>query len=274
MLTDAEAWMRPAAFVLVLALLAAAEVLRPRRTRTLPRRRRWPANLGILAIDAALLRLLLPAAAIGAAVAAERHGFGLLNATALPAWIAVPVAVVALDLVIWAQHVLFHRIPVLWRLHRVHHADRDLDVTTGLRFHPLEILASMAIKMAAVALLGAPAAAVVLFELLLNAAAMFNHANLALPAGLDRRLRRFLVTPDMHRVHHSVHRDETDRNFGFALSWWDRVFGTYRDRPRDGHAGMAIGTPGFDGPSEERLDRMLTQPFRQPVSIAGGRTLH
>lgn len=279
LLVDAEAWLRPVVFGSVLVALMLAEARWSRRRRRHRRGRRWTANLGILLIDAALLRLLLPAAAVATAIWAERHGFGLLRWLDLPAWAALPLAVVALDLAIWGQHVLFHRIPALWRLHRVHHADGDLDATTGLRFHPIEILLSMAIKMAVVALLGAPAAAVVLFEIILNATAMFSHANLALPAELDRRLRAVLVTPDMHRVHHSVRRVETDSNYGFALSWWDRLFGTYRADPQDGHDGMVIGTPGFDGPGEQRLDRMLTQPFRQPadrkpVSIAGGRTLH
>lgn len=264
-LTDAEAWLRPAVFLLVLAVLVAAELRWPRRRPSLPRRSRWPGNLGILALDAVLLRLVLPAAAVGAALAAERAGYGLLHWFALPTWIAVPAAVVALDLAIWGQHVLFHRVPVLWRLHRVHHADRDLDATTGLRFHPLEILLSMALKIAVVALLGAPAAAVVLFELLLNAAAMFAHANLAIPPTLDRHLRRLLVTPDMHRIHHSVRREEADSNFGFALACWDRLFATYREAPRDGHDGMTIGTPGFEDAGEQRLDRMLTQPFRRPA---------
>lgn len=274
LLATHEAWLRAGIFLLVLTALAAAEARWPRRGRSLPRRRRWPANIAMVVLGAVLVRLALPVAATGVALAAERHGFGLLHWGGFPDGIAIVVAVVALDGAIWAQHVLFHHVPLLWRLHRVHHADADVDVTTGLRFHPLEILLSMAIKMAVVAMLGAPVAAVILFEVLLNAAAMFNHACLRLPAALDRPLRRVLVTPDMHRVHHSVRPEETDSNFGFALAWWDRLFGTYRDRPRDGHADMAIGTPGFGDRDEQRLDRMLTQPFRQPVSIAGDRTLH
>jgi sterol desaturase/sphingolipid hydroxylase (fatty acid hydroxylase superfamily) len=170
-------------------------------------------------------------------------------------------AVVVLDMAIYFQHRLFHAVPVLWRLHRMHHADLDLDVTTGARFHPLEILLSMAIKVAVVIALGAPAVAVVLFEILLNASSMFNHANLRLPLAVDGALRWLIVTPDVHRVHHSVIRAETDSNFGFSLSWWDRLFGTWRAQPEKGHDGMTIGLPVFRNPEQLRLDRMLVQPF-------------
>jgi sterol desaturase/sphingolipid hydroxylase (fatty acid hydroxylase superfamily) len=260
-----EPWIRLGTFALVLAGLAALEAWRPRRRRDHSRRRRWPGNLGVVAVDALVLRLAFPFAAVGAALWAEARGLGLLNMLGLPGWAAVPLAVVALDLAIWAQHLVFHRVPALWRLHRMHHADLDVDVTTGVRFHPLEMLLSMAAKLLLVALLGAPAAAVVIFEVLLNASSMFNHANLRLPDGIDRRLRRVLVTPDMHRIHHSARREETDSNFGFALAWWDRIFGTYRSRPADGHDGMAIGLESFREAGEQRLDRMLTQPFRRAV---------
>ncbi|BBK45218.1 sterol desaturase [Allostella vacuolata] len=261
-----EPWIRLGVFAAVLAAVAGAEAVWPRRRRQLPRAGRWPGNLGVVVVDTILLRLAVPLAAVGMAAWAEAEGIGLLNRLALPGWLAVLVAVAALDLAIWAQHRLFHAIPPLWRLHRMHHADRDLDVTTGIRFHPLEILLSMAIKLAVVLLLGAPAVAVLVFEVLLNATAMFSHANLRLSPRLDRGLRLFVVTPDMHRVHHSVHRDETDSNFGFNLPWWDRLFGTYRAQPRDGHLGMTIGIAGFHDPTEQRLDRMLTQPFRPPGS--------
>ncbi|BBK34614.1 sterol desaturase/sphingolipid hydroxylase (fatty acid hydroxylase superfamily) [Stella humosa] len=275
-----EPWIRIGVFAVVLAAAVAAEALWPRRRRILPRSRRWPGNLGIVMVDTILVRLAFPVAAVGVALLAERHGFGLLNLLPLPGWLAIVLAVVALDLAIWAQHVLFHRVPPLWRLHRMHHADQDLDATTGVRFHPIEIALSMAIKLAVVAALGAPAAAVVIFEVLLNATAIFSHANLRLPACADRLLRRVVVTPDMHRVHHSQHPDETDSNFGFNLPWWDRLFGTYRAQPRDGHAGMAIGLATWPDPAEQRLDRMLTQPFRAPppapsvVSVAAAKTFH
>ncbi len=264
-----EPWVRVTAFALVLATMAALEAWRPRRRRGHPRRRRWPSNLGIVVLDTAVLRLAFPIAAIGVAFWAEANGIGLLNLLPLPWWIAVPLAVVALDLAIWAQHVLFHHVPALWRIHRMHHADLDIDVTTGIRFHPLEILLSMAIKLVVVALLGAPAVAVLVFEVLLNATSMFSHANWCLPARVDRILRRILVTPDMHRVHHSIRREETDSNFGFNLPWWDRLFGTYRAGPQDGHDGMTIGIDRFRDPGEQRLDRMLTQPFRTPAPGPG-----
>jgi sterol desaturase/sphingolipid hydroxylase (fatty acid hydroxylase superfamily) len=225
---------------------------------------RWPSNLGILVADVLVVRLLLPTAAAGVALVAAERGFGLFHVIGLPFWLAAPIGFLALDLVIYGQHVMFHHVPWLWRLHRMHHADLDIDVTTGVRFHPVEILLSLVIKIATVALLGIPAAAVVCFEVVLNATSMFNHANASLPRWLDRVARLILVTPDMHRVHHSVLRQETDSNFGFNLPWWDRLFGTYRPEPRAGHDGMTIGLPVFREPGELRLDRLLTQPFRAP----------
>jgi sterol desaturase/sphingolipid hydroxylase (fatty acid hydroxylase superfamily) len=210
------------------------------------------------------VRLLLPTAAAGVALVAAERGFGLFHLIGLPFWVAAPIGFLALDLVIYGQHVMFHHVPWLWRLHRMHHADLDIDVTTGVRFHPVEILLSLVIKIATVALLGIPAAAVVCFEVVLNATSMFNHANASLPRWLDRVARLTLVTPDMHRVHHSILRQETDSNFGFNLPWWDRLFGTYRAEPRAGHDGMTIGLPVFRDPRELRLDRLLTQPFRAP----------
>jgi sterol desaturase/sphingolipid hydroxylase (fatty acid hydroxylase superfamily) len=190
----------------------------------------------------------------------------------VPLWAAVPLAVVLLDLAIYLQHVLFHAVPALWRLHRMHHADLEFDVTTGARFHPLEILLSMAIKLGVVAALGAPAVAVLMFEMLLNATAMFNHSNVRMPARLDSSLRWIVVTPDMHRVHHSVNPREANSNFGFNLPWWDRLFGTYRPEPTAGHESMTIGIEQFREPAEQRLDRMLTQPFRDDdTSYALGR---
>jgi len=213
-----------------------------------------------------LLRLVFPTAAVGFALFAARQGWGLLNAVSPPFWLALLVAVLVLDFAIYLQHVLFHAVPALWRLHRVHHADLEFDVTTGLRFHPLEILLSMAIKLAVIAALGPPALAVLIFEVLLNATSMFNHGNVRMPAGLDRVLRWLVVTPDMHRVHHSVLPHETNSNFGFNLPWWDRLLGTYRARPAAGHTGMTIGIEQFRAPRELWLDRLLLQPFRGPAS--------
>ena len=192
----------------------------------------------------------------------EARGWGLLQIAGASPWVAVPLAVLALDLAIYFQHVLFHAVPALWRLHRMHHADQDIDVTTGIRFHPIEILLSMGIKFGVIAALGPPAVAVLIFEVLLNATSMFNHSNVRLPLWLDHVLRWVVVTPDMHRVHHSVIARETNSNFGFNLPWWDRLFGTYRDQPAAGHRDMTIGIAQFRQPGEQRLDRMLTQPFR------------
>ena len=258
-----EAAIRLTAFAGVLALLAGLEALFPRRRRELGRWRRWPGNLGVVVVDTLVLRLLFPTAAVGVALAAEPSGLGLIPWLGLPGPLGVALAVLLLDLAIYLQHVLFHAVPALWRLHRMHHADLELDVTTGLRFHPVEILLSMLIKLAVVLALGAPAAAVMLFEVLLNATAMFSHSNLLLPARLDGGLRRLLVTPDMHRVHHSVLPRETNSNFGFCLAVWDRLFGTYRAQPAAGHDGMTLGIEQFRDPGELRLDRMLTQPLRK-----------
>jgi len=257
-----EPLLRLLPFAGVFALMAMAEALHPRRSRSQTRWRRWPSNLGIVLLDTLLLRLVFPTAAVGVALAVEARGGGLLPWLGLSGPAAVVLAILLLDLVIYLQHRLFHAVPLLWRLHRMHHADLDFDVTTGLRFHPLEILTSMLIKLAAVVVLGAPAVAVLLFEILLNATSLFNHANLRLPTRLDRLLRRVLVTPDMHRVHHSVVPQETNSNFGFSLAVWDRLFGTYRAQPAAGHAGMTIGLAEFRDPRELRLDRMLVQPLR------------
>ncbi len=261
---DSEGPLRLGAFLGVLAVMLLAEMLWPRRQRVAGRSGRWFGNLGIVIVDAAIVRLLFPLAAVGAAAVAAEQGWGLLHVVPSPAWLAFAVSLVVLDLAIWAQHWVFHHVPLLWRLHRMHHTDVDIDATTALRFHPLEIALSMLLKMALVLILGAPVAAVILFELILNGMAMFNHANLRLPAGAERLLRALVVTPDMHRVHHSIHADETDSNFGFNLSLWDRLFGTYRPAPRDGHEGMTIGLEIFRAPAETRLDRLLLQPFRRP----------
>ncbi len=246
----------------ILGAMVAWELLAPRRRQQHGRRVRWPGNLGIVVIDTLLVRLAFPTATVGIALFAEAHGFGLFNTLALPSVVAVIASVVLLDLAIYLQHVLFHAVPALWRLHRMHHADLEFDVTTGVRFHPIEILLSMLIKFAVVAALGMPAVAVLVFEVLLNATSLFNHGNVRLPAALDRVLRWIVVTPEMHRVHHSVVQRETNSNFGFNLPWWDRLFGTYRPQPAAGHEGMTIGIDQFRDPVELRLDRMLVQPFR------------
>jgi sterol desaturase/sphingolipid hydroxylase (fatty acid hydroxylase superfamily) len=259
-----EPLIRAACFAGAFAALAIGERRAPRRIQSVRRARRWPGNLGLVAIDTLLLRLLLPAAAVGVAAAAEQRGFGLLRTWELSGPLAALLAVVALDLAVYLQHVLLHAVPALWRLHRVHHADLELDVTSGLRFHPLEILLSMLLKLAVVAALGPPVAAVIAFEVLLNVGSMWSHANLRLPLRADRLLRALVVTPDMHRVHHSVRREETDSNYGFNLSCWDRLFRTYRAQPAEGHAGMTIGLEQFRSERELRLDRLLSQPFREP----------
>jgi len=258
-----EPLLRLVPFIGVFALMAALEAWLPRRARGLPRIARWPSNLGIVAVDTVVVRVLFPTAAVGVALAVEAQGGGLFGWLGAPFWLAVPLAVLLLDLAIYLQHVMFHAVPALWRFHQMHHADTDIDVTTGLRFHPIEIVLSMLVKFAAIAALGAPAAAVLLFEVLLNATSMFNHANLRLPERVDAALRRVLVTPDMHRVHHSVVERETNSNFGFNLALWDRLFGTYRAQPEAGHDGMTIGVEQFRDPAEARLERMLTQPFRE-----------
>ena len=260
-MTEFEGAIRLAAFVAVFAAVALWEALAPRRKRSFERRARWPHNLGLLLVDVALVRVFAPGAAIAVAMTAAGSGWGLLNTLALPGWAAIAAGIALLDLAIYFQHVMFHAVPALWRLHRVHHADLDFDVTTGARFHPIEILISTAVKCAAIAALGAPVISVFVFEILLNATAMFNHANASLPQRLERWLRWLVVTPDMHRVHHSVRYEESSSNFGFNLPWWDRLFGTYRARPRLGHDAMTIGVDAFRSPQDLRLDRLLVQPL-------------
>jgi sterol desaturase/sphingolipid hydroxylase (fatty acid hydroxylase superfamily) len=257
-----EPAIRLGAFGGVFAAMAIWELLTPRRRQGIGRLRRWPNNLGIVVLNTLLVRLAFPIAAVGTAMAAEQHGWGLFNWLSVPIWLAVVTSILLLDLAIYLQHVLFHAVPLLWRLHRMHHADLEFDVTTGARFHPIEIALSMVIKIGIVAALGAPAAAVVIFEVLLNATSMFNHGNVRIAGWLDSALRRVVVTPDMHRVHHSIVPRETNSNFGFNLSWWDRLFGTYRVDPAAGQEGMTIGIEQFRDPRELRLDRMLVQPFR------------
>jgi sterol desaturase/sphingolipid hydroxylase (fatty acid hydroxylase superfamily) len=262
-----EVSVRLAFFAIVFAAMALWEARGPARALKVSKLLRWANNLGLVALNTLLLRLLFPAAAVGMAAFADAQAWGLLNYSVPPRWVAIAVSVIALDFVVWLQHVMVHAIPLFWRLHRVHHADLDYDLTTGARFHPLEILLSMLIKFAAIVALGPPVVAVVVFEVLLNATAMFNHGNVRLPARLDRVLRWFVVTPDMHRVHHSLEDDETNSNFGFNLPWWDRLFGTYRDQPRGGHVGMSIGIHGYNQPHDVTLlPGLLALPFHGRIS--------
>ncbi len=257
-----EPYIRLGAFLAVFGSLAMWELAAPRRVLVSSKGTRWRTNIAILVIDSLLVRLLFPAAAVGFALAAEERSIGLLHSIDLPPVVAIVLAFLALDLAIYVQHVIFHKVPVLWRLHRMHHADLDIDVTTGTRFHPLEILLSMLIKAPVIFLIGAPLVAVLLFELALNLTSMFNHSNVRLPSGMDRFLRLLLVTPDMHRVHHSIYREETDSNFGFNLPWWDRAFRTYRDQPKAGHDRMTIGIPTFREPEQcIKLHGALAIPF-------------
>jgi sterol desaturase/sphingolipid hydroxylase (fatty acid hydroxylase superfamily) len=269
-----EMIVRLGAFFVFFCSFALWELLAPRRRLGVGRWPRWPGNLGILVVDILTVRVLVPTAAVGASLYAAGNGWGLINYLQLRLSVAALIGFLALDLVIYAQHVVFHKVPVLWRLHRMHHADLDIDVTTGVRFHPIEILISLAIKVAAILALGIPVVAVILFEVVLNVTSMFNHSNVAMPAWLDRALRLIVVTPDMHRVHHSILRRETDSNFGFNLPWWDRLFGTYRAQPEAGHTGMTIGIPMFRDPGELRIDRMLTQPFRNDTAGQASREPH
>jgi sterol desaturase/sphingolipid hydroxylase (fatty acid hydroxylase superfamily) len=266
-LQEHDAAIRLGFFLGIFALMALWELAAPRRALTISKAARWTNNMGLAMLDTLLLRLLFPVAAAGMAAFAAEQGWGLLNHFGVPFWLAVPAAVVAMDFAIWLQHVMVHAIPALWRLHRVHHADPDYDLTTGARFHPIEIVLSMLIKFATIVVLGPPVGAVILFEVILNGMAMFNHGNVRLPEGADRVLRWLLVTPDMHRVHHSVEDDEANSNFGFNLSLWDRMLGTYRDRPRKGQQGMTIGIHGYRKPGDVTwLPGLLALPFRRRIT--------
>jgi sterol desaturase/sphingolipid hydroxylase (fatty acid hydroxylase superfamily) len=263
-LVDNEGAIRIAAFGATFALMAAWEVAAPRRALSLPKGRRWLANLGVTLLNVALVRVLFPTAAVGVALAAGERHWGLFNIVTVPAPLAFVLSFIVLDFVIWIQHIAFHRVPLLARLHRMHHIDLDFDVTTGLRFHPVEIVLSLLIKFAAVVALGAPAAAVLLFELALNLGSLFNHSNVRMPRGIDRVLRWLVVTPDMHRVHHSIVPEEINSNFGFFLSWWDRLFGTYGAAPRAGHDAMTIGVRDTRDPAIcAGLWPMLALPFKE-----------
>lgn len=261
-IVENEAGIRLSVFVGMLVIMGLWELFAPRRAIKVSKLLRWGNNLSLVLLNSVLLRLLFPAAAVGMALFAQQQGWGLFNYLDYNPLLEVVLAVIILDFIIYLQHVLVHAVPALWRLHRVHHADLDFDVTTGLRFHPIEILLSMLIKIATIAALGPAVLAVIIFEVVLNGMAMFNHGNVGLPAKLDRLLRWFVVTPDMHRVHHSIEDDETNSNFGFNLSWWDRLFGTYREQPRKGHINMTIGIEKFTTPQQSTwLQGLLIMPF-------------
>lgn len=259
-----EAAIRLPVFLGLLAALGLAEALLPRRARAVARARRWPHNLVLAFTGTIAVRLIFPITVVAFADELAAARFGILHWLDVPAVIALPLSFAILDATIYFQHRLFHAVPILWRLHRVHHADVDFDVTTGARFHPVEIVASMAIKFAMVGLLGAPAIAVLAFEIVLSGLALFNHANIGIPLGIDGIMRQLIVTPDMHRVHHSIVMRETNSNFGFNISLWDRLFRTYRAQPEAGHLDMTIGLEIFRAAGEQRIDHLLTQPFRTP----------
>lgn len=250
-------------FLTVLGGMAAWEVASPWRRAEVPRLLRWSNNLALVVVDAAVVRLVFPVTAVAVATWTEAAGWGVLALLGLPLWVTAVLAFVLLDLAIWAQHRVFHAVPMLWRLHRVHHADPEIDVTTGVRFHPAEIVLSMAIKLAVVVALGAPAVAVLAFEVVLNATALFSHSNIALPPRWQRMLGWVVVTPQMHRIHHSERREETDSNFGFNLPWWDWLFGTYRAEAAAGDAGLRIGIGRFGAAADQRIDRLLVQPIHK-----------
>src|SRR5438093_3717219 len=262
-LLRSERMVRLGIFFGIFAVMSLWEGVASRRERSVPRKRRWPSNVGAAVLDTVLGRIVAPTGAVGLALFAEERGWGLFNMVALPVWLELLLALFLLDLAIYLQHRLFHYVPVLWRVHRMHHADLDVDVTTGARFHPIEILLSLGIKFLTIVPLGAPPLAVLLFEIGLNATSMFNHSNVRVGPTIERLLRWLVVTPDMHRVHHSIIRRETDSNFGFNFPWWDRLFGTYRPQPQAGHQTMTLAIGQFRDSKELRFDRMLTQPLRE-----------
>ncbi|MEO1149661.1 MAG: sterol desaturase family protein [Pseudomonadota bacterium] len=263
-----EGAIRLTVFASVFVLMAIAEALFPRKQRTQKRSSRWFTNWALVVLDTITLRIFVPVLAVGMAVYAQDKGWGLFSFTQLPTWLEIALAILLLDMAVYAQHVASHKISFLWRFHKVHHVDRDIDVTTGARFHPVEIILSMAYKLACVALIGPASIAVFLFEVILNASAMFNHSNVKLPLGVDGFIRTLIVTPDMHRVHHSIIRRETDSNYGFFLSIWDRVFRTYIDQPALGHDGVIIGLEDHQNDQPSSLLWSLVLPFKRPAGHA------
>ncbi|MBL1433335.1 MAG: sterol desaturase family protein [Gammaproteobacteria bacterium] len=257
-----EGILRITAFIGVLIVMIQLEYLIPRKARSLPRTERWITNTLLVVIDTVTLKLVMPVLAVAMATTTSDKGWGLLSLVSWPLWVEIILAIVVLDMCIYLQHWASHKVPILWRFHQVHHADRDIDVTTGLRFHPIEILFSMTYKLLLVVVLGPAAVAVILFEIILNASAMFNHSNVRLPLNIDNALRKIIVTPDMHRVHHSVIRSETDSNYGFFLSIWDRLYRTYIPQPRDGHDGMKIGLLEYQTNEPASITWSLLLPFK------------
>lgn len=258
-------YVRLGAFVVIFSTMAVMEILRERRELQTSKGQRWATNIGIIVTDSLVLRFVFPMGALGIGYLAGDLSWGLFNVVSVPYWLAILASFILLDFVVWLQHVVFHAVPALWRVHMMHHADLDFDVTTGTRFHPIEMVISMGIKAAAILLLGAPVFAILLFEVLLNGTSMFNHANLDIPKPVDRILRLFVVTPDMHRVHHSAKPKETNTNFGFNLPWWDYLFGTYRDQPEQGHHGMTIGLEQIRDPEKNSYLHLLVLPFVDPA---------
>ncbi len=263
-----ETLVRLGFFAAIFFVMALSEKIAPRRLLLKSKTKRWIGNLGMQIINVVVLRLIFPVFPVGIAVICAQRGWGLLNYYQITPLLALIIAVAALDFVIYLQHRMFHVVPLFWRMHMVHHTDQDIDVTTALRFHPLEIILSMLIKFSAVAAIGAPPLSVLIFEIMLNGATMFNHGNVGIPLPLDRIIRIVLVTPDMHRVHHSVVARETNSNYGFSFPWWDRMLKTYQAQPQDGHYKMKIGLNGYHDDRSLKLSSMLTMPFSYPKRIA------
>lgn len=262
-----EKTIRLITFLAIFLALGLWEWVAPRREVYLSKPWRWFNNLAIVFFNTTIIRLMFPLAAVGMAALSAERGWGILNYYQVPMWLAIPVTVIVMDLIFYLLHVMLHALPLLWRVHRMHHADLEFDVSTGLRFHPFEIVLSLLIRFVSVVVLGPPVVAVLIFEMLLNVTSMFNHSNIRIPLGIDRMLRCLVVTPDMHRVHHSTEYDERNRNFGFNLSWWDRIFGTYRDQPSAGHEGMTIGIQQFrDEKDVTGFFKMMVIPFRDKHS--------
>lgn len=260
-LVEHAMYVRLGAFLVIFSTMAIWEIAQERRELQTSKSKRWAINIGIVVTDSLVLRVLFPMGALGVAYLADDLGWGLFQVVSVPYAVAAIASFVALDFVVWLQHVVFHAVPALWKVHMMHHADLDFDVTTGTRFHPIEMVISMGIKASAILLLGAPVAAVLIFEVLLNGTSMFNHANVDIPEPVDRILRLFVVTPDMHRVHHSAEPKETNTNFGFNLPWWDYLFGTYRDQPEAGHREMTIGLKQLRDPDKNSYLHLLVLPF-------------
>ncbi|KPA18102.1 sterol desaturase [Candidatus Magnetomorum sp. HK-1] len=261
MILENEINIRMTFFLGMFFFIALWEMFAPRRVLNASKVVRWYSNMGLIFFNSLILRWIFPVMAVGMALIAHERKWGLFNNYELPDYVAIVISIVLLDFIIYLQHAMFHAIPLLWRLHRMHHTDLDLDVSSGIRFHPIEIVLSMCIKLSVIVVIGPPVVSVLLFEIILNAAAMFNHGNIRIPLQIDKILRWFIVTPDMHRVHHSIIIKEGNSNFGFNLPWWDYIFGTYQSQPEKGHLGMTIGIKQFRSPEDLHLHRLMIQPF-------------